>query len=927
VRAAVRAVLPRGLCAAVLLAASQWAAALPANVEKVETFRGITQYRLKSNGMTLLAVPDRSRPVATFMVVYHVGSRNEAPGNTGSAHLLEHMLFNKSTENFGRAKGHPTVQEVLYEAGADFRSTNMTTWYDRMNGYSTLPSDKLGLAMRVEADRLGRALILDSERQSEMSVVRNEYEIGENNPAQALEKAVVGTSIQAHPYHWSTIGYRSDIEGVTTAKLREHYKAFFWPDNAEAILVGDFDPEQALALFDRQFGAFKRAPHAVPKVITVEPPQEGERRVTVRRPGTLDLVMLAYPRPGAMHPDFMPMEVLSNILAGGVNSRLYQALVEGKIATEVGSDNYTLRDPFPLLVNATLAPGRAHGDAEAALKSALARIASEGVSAQEVARAQRQIEVSVIRSRDGTYNFASNLGEAVASADWKWFLTYVDRIRAVTPEDVKRVAAAYLVPGHATVGWFIAAKAEARTAAASIPQPAPAASSAATPAAADAPAPMARAANATLIAKPFGERTHHTLLPNGLVLDVVENHTVPTVSIRGLVRAGDAMAPQGEPAVPALMAKMLTRGTRERTKEKIAEQLDDAGATRGYDTAATVLDFNADGLARDLPLMLGVLSEELRDPRLAPEELEKARRELDNDYARADDNTTQRSLQRLRQAVFPRGHPYYAWSREEKTKSAGSATLEALQRFHGEHFTGANTILCIVGDVDAAAVEKLVRDAFAPMPRGERATLAQMPAAPAEPIAQAVTLRGKANNNIMLASASGLRRRDADYEAALVANAVLGETALSSRLGKRVRDTEGLSYSLGSRLAYTDEVPGLWYVTVNVAPQNTARALASTREVIAQYAREGPTPAEVEVQKSFFAGNFKVGLGSNAGVASALVTAEHFGFGPRYLDDYPARIRAVTASQVREAMGKHLATDRMSVVVSGDLDALPATAR
>lgn len=438
-----------------LLAAATAASALPPNVEKIDSYRGIDQYRLKSNGMTLLLVPDHTSPVFTFMVVYHVGSRNEAPGNTGSAHLLEHMIFNKSTENFGRANGHKTFQEVLYEAGADFGSTNMTTWTDRMNGYSTLPSNKLELAMKIEADRLGRALILDSERQSEMSVVRNEFEIGENNPSEALEKATVAAAIQAHPYHWSTIGYRSDIEGVTTEKLREHYKNFFWPNNAEAILVGDFDTEQALALFDREFGAFKKSPHPIPQVITVEPPQEGERRAMVRRPGTVGLVLLAYIRPGGEHPDYIPIDVLSSILADGVNSRLHQALVEKGLATNVSSVNYTLRDPFPLLIEATNAPGKAHEDVEAAIKAALAEVAAKGVTDEEVKRAQQQMEVAVVRSRDGTYNFASTLGEAVASTNWKWFLNYVEDVKAVTAADVKRVAATYLVPEHATVGWFI----------------------------------------------------------------------------------------------------------------------------------------------------------------------------------------------------------------------------------------------------------------------------------------------------------------------------------------------------------------------------------------------------------------------------------------------------------------------------------------
>ncbi|HEX8618547.1 MAG TPA: pitrilysin family protein, partial [Thermoanaerobaculia bacterium] len=348
----------RPILALAALLFSVVANALPANVEKIDSFRGIDQYRLKSNGMTILLVPDHTSPVITFMVVYHVGSRNEAPGNTGSAHLLEHMIFNKSTENFGRANGHKTFQEVLYEAGADFSSTNMTTWYDRMNGYSTLPSDKLELAMKIEADRLGRGLILESERQSEMSVVRNEYEIGENDPWQALWKATVASAIQAHPYHWSTIGYRSDIEGVTTEKLREHYKNFFWPDNSEALLVGDFEPEAALAMFDREFGGFKKSDRPIPQVITVEPPQEGERRTIVQRSGTVGMVMIGYMRPGATHPDFMPLEVLSSILADGVNSRLYRALVEKGIATDVNSNNFTLRDPYPLLIDATLASGK-----------------------------------------------------------------------------------------------------------------------------------------------------------------------------------------------------------------------------------------------------------------------------------------------------------------------------------------------------------------------------------------------------------------------------------------------------------------------------------------------------------------------------------------------------------------------------------------
>jgi zinc protease len=611
----------RRLLCAIALLISLPALALPANVEHVETFRGISQYRLKSNGMTILLAPDHAAPVFTFMVVYHVGSRNEAPGNTGSAHLLEHMIFNKSTENFGRAKGHKTFQDVLYEGGADAGSSNMTTWYDRMNGYSTLPSDKLELAMRIEADRLGRALILDEERKSEMSVVRNEFEIGENNPRRALGKAVAATAIQAHPYHWSTIGYRSDIEGVTTEKLREHYKTYFHPDNAEAILAGDFDTEGALALFDRQFGGFPRAPHPIPQVITVEPPQEGERRTVVKRPGTVGLVQMAYMRVAASHPDFMALEVLTSILADGVNSRLYQSLVDKGLATGVGADNWALRDPYPLTVTASCAPGQPHEAVEAAIKAAVTELADKGVTQAEVRRAQQQIEVSVVRSRDGPYRFSVAMGEAVASTDWKWFLTYVERIKAVTPADVKRVAATYLVPDRATVGWFIPS--------APVPQSIPASPAAAAPAPSQPVAqPTAARRPSASQTVPFAQRTVRKVLSNGLIVDVVPNHAVPTVSVRGIVAAGNVTAPRTQPALADLVGKMLARGTTTRTKEQIGALLDDVGASRDYGTQLTELSIDANGMARDLPLMLEILADELRHPAFAPGELAKARKDL-----------------------------------------------------------------------------------------------------------------------------------------------------------------------------------------------------------------------------------------------------------------------------------------------------------
>jgi zinc protease len=904
---------------------------LPSNVERIDGAGGLTQYRLRSNGMTILMAENHAAPVITFLVVYHVGSRNEAPGNTGSAHLLEHMIFNKSTENFGKAKGHRTFQEVLYEAGADFTSTNMTTWNDRMNGYSTVPAGQLDLAMRIEADRLARGLILDEERRSEMSVVRNEYEIGENDPANALDKAVVGAAIVAHPYHWDTIGYRSDIEGVSTAKLREHYRTFFWPGNAEAVLVGDFDPAAALSLFDRTFGALPRSPSPIPQVVTVEPPQEGERRVVVRRTGGVGIVEVAYPRPGTLHADFLPLQVLASILGEGRSSRLHQALVEKGLASSVSAENFAFRDPFLLQIAAKVAPAASHARAEEAIKAVLAEVGAGGVTDQELERAKSQIEVAVVKSRDGTYPFAAALGEAVASADWRWFVGYPQAVRKVTASDVKRVAAAYLVPDHATVGWYVPEEAANEAAQTTAPRSAPiggagkpllpdaAATTGPGPSGNVAPVPGAPSS----ARRSFAARTHRTVLPNGVTVDVVENHAVPSVALHALLLAGGITAPSGKPVLPRLTAMMVQRGTARRGKLAIDALLDGAGASLTFTAAPEETTIAGAGLARDLPLLLEVLGEELSAPSFPPDELSKAKAELKAEFLQAFDSTRERGYARMTELVFPEGHPYRRATPDEQLASLESATGSDVKAFHAARYVGGSLFISIVGDVDAGRALALAEKALGSLPRGTRPALPGPATSRGTSLGAVVTMKGKANMNLLLGEASGLRFQDADYEAALVANGALGQTALTSRIGKRVRDAEGLSYSLASRFFLADVLDGMWAVSVNVAPPNLARALKSTREEIDRFCREGATEAEVAEQKSFFAGNYQVRLGTNSGVAAALASAEKWGKGPGYLDEFPGRIAKVTREQVNAAIRAHLDPGKLHLVVAGDLERLP----
>jgi zinc protease len=411
---------------------------------------GFREFRLLANGLRVLLFPNRVAPVATFAVVYHVGSRNEAVGHTGSTHLLEHLMF-KGTPEFDRAKG-TAVAAVLEAIGARF---NATTWFDRTNYYETIPSDQLETALSIESSRMRRALLRDEDRVPEMTVVRNEFERGENSPFQVLYKQTFATAFREHPYHHPTIGWRSDIEGVATSRLKEFYDTFYHPNNATAMLIGDFEEADALDAIERHFGPIPRSSHPIPQVYTVEPAQEGERRFTVRRAGQVAWCGLSWRTVEARHADTPALAVLGNILGGGITGRLHQALVEKSLALSVTVVAWQLRDPALFSVFAPIRPGIEPSEIEGVIRQEIARVATGSVTEAECEKARTQIEAEVVFDRDSTDQIAASLSEAIAVADWEWYTDYPAKIRGVTPADVQRVVLEYLHDDALTVGLYL----------------------------------------------------------------------------------------------------------------------------------------------------------------------------------------------------------------------------------------------------------------------------------------------------------------------------------------------------------------------------------------------------------------------------------------------------------------------------------------
>ena len=418
--------------------------------EFVHETAGIREFRMRANGLRVLLLPNPVAPVVTFCVVYHVGSRNEAVGYTGATHLLEHLMF-KGTPEYNRERG-TAIAAVLEAVGARF---NATTWFDRTNYYETIPSDKLAVAVELEASRMRGSLLRDEDRQPEMTVVRNEFERGENSGFQVLYKHSFATAFREHPYHHPTIGWRSDIEGVPTERLREFYDVFYHPNNATAMVIGDFEEEAALGALAGQFGKIPPSSRPIPRVHTVEPPQEGERRFIVRRPGQSAWCAFSWRTVEALHADTHALAVLANVLGGGLTSRLYQALVETTLALNVTVVPWQLRDPALFSVFVPVRPGVEPADVEKTVRAEIERVAREGVSEPEVEKARTQIEADVIFDRDSTDQIAAALSEAIAVADWRWYADYPRAIRRVTPEDIRRVAALYLRDDALTVGLYL----------------------------------------------------------------------------------------------------------------------------------------------------------------------------------------------------------------------------------------------------------------------------------------------------------------------------------------------------------------------------------------------------------------------------------------------------------------------------------------
>ncbi|NOZ78421.1 MAG: insulinase family protein [Acidobacteria bacterium] len=860
-----------------------------------EEIDGFRLWRHEGNGLTAITCMTPVAPVVSFCVVYRVGSRFEATGHTGATHLLEHLMF-KGTERFNREKG-TGIARMLQRVGASF---NATTWLDRTSYFETLAAEHLPLAMEIEADRMRGALIREEDLANERTVVLNELERGENDPFDLLLKHSFAQAYVEHPYHHPTIGWRYDVENVSADVLRHFYDTYYHPDNATAIIIGDIEEGAVLGELERWFGHLPPAPHEIPRVIARESEQRGERRFKLHRGGEVGWVSLAWHIPEALHKDLPPLSVLGQILAEGVTSRLYQELVESNRCLGVHAFAWELHDPGLFQIVAALAPGVEHEEVEEIIRSGIERVRNETPDPSEVERAKVQVRTDLAFHRESPEQMAMAITEGVAMGDWTRFARQMDLVQAVTPDDLTRVAGFYLHDPNLTVGWFV---------------PEHGGGEAAAPKAASGPKPCYYRA-------PFSERVVQERLPGGTRLAVLTNPHAPTVTFAGSLLAGPALVADGRPGIASLTASMLDRGTQRHTRMELARELEDHGLQLDVDASAsapTLVTFSAQGLAEEMPRLASLLIEVLREPVFPAEELDKLRTQVLGQLARERQETFPTAFGALSRRLYPAGHPHHRRRVDVREREVATVSRDDLAAFHETVYGPASLIIAVVGDVDPRKVSETLRRVLAGWEGGVLAP----PPAPAplqpQPGEDLIDIPDRPNIDMLLGHAAALTRDAGDFAAAVLANACLGYSTLTSRLGVEVRDKAGLTYGVYSRFFGTLHVPGPWAVYLGVAPGNLRRAEDLCRTIVDRFVIEGPSGAEVDDERRAQAGSFQVSLATNSGVARELVGALTSGLGVGFLDEYPHKLLATGRDEIASAARRYLDPERLVLAAAGSI--------
>ena len=899
--------LLRGVAAVLFALVSTLALAqrLPAGVSSVGAVEGISEFRL-ANGLQVLLVPDDSKPTTTVNLTYRVGSRHESYGETGMAHLLEHLLFKGSPK-------HPKAWAEFTKRGLQ---ANGSTWFDRTNYTASFSADEDNLNWYLGwlADSMVNSYIARKDLDTEMTVVRNEMERGENNAQRILFQRVLQLMFDWHNYGNSTIGARADVENVDIPRLQAFYRMYYQPDNATLIVAGKFDPAKVLTQIAAGLGKVPKPKRKLPMLYTLDPTQDGERSVTLRRTGGVPLVWAGYHMPPGPHPDFAATELLELLFGDSPSGRLHKRLTEKQLAAGSLGFSVGLSDPGFLILGVQLAPGQSLDAARAELLATVESVAKEPITKEELERARAKWLKNWEQAFTDPETVGLSLSESISQGDWRLYFLQRDRVRAVKLEDVQRVATQYFVPANRTLATYLPTDK---------PERAPAPERIEIAQALKDFKPQAAAAQVEAFeATPanIDARTQRFTV-GGIQAAVVPKGTRgQAVTAVLTLHFGDEKSLFGQSELASFTAALLDKGTATLTREQVQDRLDQLRTELSVGGDAGQVTVMLNSRRETLPAAIALVGEMLRKPAFPADAFDELKRQsLASIELRRKEPDAQARLAISRHGnPYPRGDVRHDRSFDEMVEDVNAVTPEKIKAFHAQFYGAQKAEFAAAGDLDVAQVRTALQAALGDWNAGAPYTRVPQPFVAVAPERLVLRTPDKQNANLYVRQPLPLSDTDADYPALMMANYLLG-TGGSSRLWKRIRETEGLSYDVRTRISWSSiEANSTLLGSAIFAPQNAPKVEAAFREELARALKDGFTAQELaEGQRGLL--NFRrLSRAQDGSIASGLAANLFLGRTYAVSGQVDAALGKLTVAQVNAALRKYLQPDKLVWALGGD---------
>jgi zinc protease len=858
------------------------------------------------NGLTVLTKEVHNAPVVTVQVWYNIGSRNEAPGVNGIAHQLEHMLF-KGT------KDRPVQFGRLFAAlGSSF---NAFTSYDQTAYFGTVEKNKLTSLLTLEADRMQNSTIDAEKLAGEKRVVISELQGNENSPGYRLNRAVKRAAFPTSPYGLTVGGTKADVEKFTPEQVKYYYDAYYAPNNATLVVVGDFDTATLMAKVRDTFGKVPRRDVKVPEVATAkESTTPPSRRIVLKEAGSTQILVEVYPLPQAIDPDVPAIDVMNYILTEGRSSRMYQSIVETGIATSLDGGAANLAAGGWYEISAIAEIGKSLPKLEAAIGKEIKLIQTKGVTPLEISRAKAQLKAGYLLGNRDINSQARQLGnDKTTTGDYQFTDKYLAGVERVTPGDVQRVAKKYLQEYLKTIGYFEPTQIAGKSA--------PSGSGTQTSENFSPGAPVDPAEVAKYLPPLDPDTASQTQalpqevkLKNGLRVFLLPDSSTPTITLSGNIQAGTEYDSPAKAGLATLTAGNLMSGTKSQTALALAKRLENRGAGLGFGASREGVSISGSSLSKDLPTLIETLGDVLQNANFPQSEFELSRQRSLTGLKLELDNPSSVARRKFQQTIYPKNHPFTLFPTATTLKGLKAADL---QTFYSQHYLPSNTMLAIVGNFQVAEMKRLLDNSLGKWTATAKPVKLNYPKPqlPAKMIRVNPALPGK-TQSITLMGNKAIDRRDSRYYAAMVLNQILGGDTLSSRLGTEIRDRQGLTYGIYSSFA-AGKRQGTFIISMQTAPEDAQKAIQSTIALLKDMQTKGLTETEVAIAKRSIASNYTVDLASPDEIAGATLGNAIYGLNPNEISEFPKKIQAVTLSQVDRVARELIQPDRLVIITAG----------